>query len=75
MQIKCGEEYNGPGKADPSKSRVEREKELRGFLRSPAGQEIVEYEFAKYTGMFQGLVPTPGVSVVESILNHGYPNG
>ena len=73
MQIKWGEEYRGPGQADPSKSRAQREAELRGLLNSSSGKEIVEYYFLKYTGAIEGKMPPVGAPLIETILNHEYP--
>lgn len=69
-----GKVYDGPGKADPSKTRAERKAELQQLLQSPKGKDVVEYYFALYTGMFEGKCPPVGVLVIETILNHEYPS-
>ena len=75
MQIKYGEAYTGPGKADPAKSREEREIELRELLQTAAGREILDYYFLKYTGALQGKMPAVGTPMVQTILSHEYPKG
>jgi hypothetical protein len=75
MNLYWGQEYRGRGKADPSKSRAEREAELCLLMRTPTGEEIVEYYFARYTGLLSGFAPPSGVSIIDTILEVEYPNG
>ena len=75
MKIKLGEEYDGPGKADPSKSRAEREAEFCSLLNSDNGRAIVNYLFLTYTGALEGTIPQIGASELQTILAHEYPNG
>lgn len=73
MQINWGEDYSGPGQTDASKSRSEREAELRRMLNSRTGHDIVFYHFAKYSGILGGKLGPVGASVIQTILNHEYP--
>jgi hypothetical protein len=42
MGIKWGEDYRGAGRADPGKTRAERQQELMSLLRTPAGLLMVQ---------------------------------
>ena len=75
MGIKWGEDYRGAGRADPEKTRAERQQELMSLLRTPAGREVIEYYFGKYTGIAEGDCPPAGLLMVQAILNREYPNG
>ena len=72
MKIKLGEEYTGPGRADPNKTRDQREQELRYLVQTQAGKEVVEYYFSKYTGILEGKCPPAGLLTIETILSHEY---
>ncbi|QDU22743.1 hypothetical protein [Urbifossiella limnaea] len=74
MNLNWGQEYRGPGEADPSKSRAERAAELGRLMRTAAGEEIVDYYFARYTGVLSGLAPPVGMPTIKTILDHEYPN-
>lgn len=74
MRVKWGEDYRGPGQADPNKIKAQREDELRRLMQTPQGQEIVEYYFAKYTGMLEGQLAPVGLPLIQTIVNHEYPN-
>ena len=75
MQLKWDDEYPGPGQADPKKSRAERAAELRTLLSTREGAEVVDYYFAKYTEILKGKMGPIGAPMIETILNHEYPNG
>ena len=75
LSVPFGQDYRGPGQADPTKTRDERDAELRQMLQTQNGREVIEWYFAKYTGLLQGKVPPPGLPLVETILKAEYPNG
>jgi hypothetical protein len=75
MRIRRGDEYRGPGQPDPSKPREERRAELRVLARTAAGFDVVSYFFLKCTGGLEGLMPPIGASMIETILDHEYPDG
>jgi hypothetical protein len=72
MSIRWGEEYRGPGRADPVKTREQRAQELGLLLRTPAGREVIEYYFGKYTGTLQRMCPPAGLLMVQTVLNREY---
>jgi hypothetical protein len=73
LTVKWKEEYTGPGKADPNKTRDERAQELRSLAQTHSGMEVVEYYFLKYTGMLDSFkMPPAGLPMIETILNHEY---
>ena len=75
MGIKWGEDYRGAGCVAPEKTRAERQRELIALLRTPAGREVIEYYFGKYTGIAEGDCPPAGLLMVQTVLNQEYPNG
>ncbi len=75
MLIKRGQEYKGPGCADPKKTKDQRSDELQQLMQTEAGRKVVEYYFLKYMGALQGRCPPAGLSMLQTILDHEYPNG
>jgi len=73
MSVRWGEEYHGPGRADPAKTREERERELLALVRTPDGREVVEYYFGKYTNTPQRFCPPVGLLMVQTVLGYEYP--
>lgn len=73
MQFFYRQKYQGPGSADPTKSRAERHRELVALLQSAAGRDIVMHLFAEYTGILSGKCAPAGVPVIQSILDFEYP--
>jgi hypothetical protein len=75
MDIHWGQEYSGPGRADPAKTRAERQRELLELVRTAAGRDVIEYYFGKYTGVGERACPPAGLLMVQSVLGHEYPGG
>jgi hypothetical protein len=75
MPIPWDKEYSGPGCADPTKTRVARQKELLALVRTASGREVIEYYFGKYTGVSQLACPPAGLLMIQSLLGHEYPGG
>jgi hypothetical protein len=77
MKIEWGKEYHGPGRADPQKTRAQRQAELLAMINSTTGQDVVAYYFIRYTtgGLESGKSPPVGLPMIETILNHEYPTG
>jgi len=74
MKLQGGEEYRGPGQADPTKTRAERAQQLAELLKTPAGREVIVYYFAKYTGTQAAACPPAGLLMIQTVLRHEYPN-
>jgi hypothetical protein len=74
MSITWGQEYSGPGHADPAKTRAERERELLTLVVTAGGRDVIEYYFGKYTGVARWTCPPAGLLMVQSVLGHEYPS-
>ena len=57
----------------PKPTREERERQLRAMLRTQEGIEQVDRLLMSY--YTPGTVPQPGTLMVQTILNHEYPDG
>jgi len=71
------EKYTGPGSTDPSKSRQERETELRKMTASEEGKFIIQRLYHDVKGTHMGVLLRAGTkfgSLIEEILKHEYPN-
>jgi len=73
VDIEWGQEYLGPGRADPAKTRAERQRELLSLLATTGGRDVIEYYFGKYTGVARRECPPAGLLMVQSVLGREYP--
>jgi hypothetical protein len=64
--------YRGPGGADPTKTREQREQELRELLNSKDGCEIVLALYREAQGGQAVDIGTPMTEMIPSILNKEY---
>jgi hypothetical protein len=74
MELQGGEEYRGPGWADPTKTRAERARQLGEMLETPAGREVIVYYFGKYTRTRTAVCPPAGLLMIQTVLRHEYPS-
>ena len=58
-----------------TKTRAERETELRELLNSPGGKDAVYKLFVKALNLPPGTQPPVGLPRVATILSAEYPNG
>jgi hypothetical protein len=68
--------YRGPGCADPSKTRQEREADLRGFMENRAACGILMQLYHQAKGIPPGVMVPAGpafTSMIDTILDHEYP--
>jgi hypothetical protein len=75
MSLQGEEEYRGPGHADATKTREEREQELLAMVRTADGRDVIEYYFAKYTGIRREACPPAGLLMIQAVLGREYPGG
>ncbi len=73
MSTLAREEYRGAGRADPDKSRAERQQELLALLGTASGKGVIEYYFGKYTGVSEGNCPPAGLLMIQTLLDKEYP--
>lgn len=73
MTVRWGEDYRGPGCADLTKTREERQQELLALAQTPAGREVIAYYFGKYTSTPERACPPAGLLMVQTVLGHEYP--
>jgi hypothetical protein len=73
MSILAREEYRGAGRADPEKTRAERQQELLGLLETASGKGVIEHYFGKYTGVPEGNCPPASLLMVQTLLDKEYP--
>jgi hypothetical protein len=70
--------YRVPGGPDPTKSRAERNAELRGVAGTDAGTEIIAVLAHEAMGLRLGTGLPAGMSanqLIERVLDHEYPKG
>lgn len=70
-----GEEYDGPGRADPRMTREQRREQLQKLGQTNVGRDVVSYYFHKYTTGGTWELGPIGAAMIEAILQHEYPNG
>jgi hypothetical protein len=70
-----GDPYRDLAKADPSKTRSERMKDLEALMRIPEGWNAAWNLYLEYTGTPPGKESPIGDAVIKTIIDHEYSNG